>query len=123
MKVQNIAKLGFEDFPGAPTFFKKFIDYFATVFDAVVSPLRNNLTVADNFKVQVIDYVFTNDVEVAFLNQLGQKPVGVWPVYAENQMVTGWKLGYNQKNEILVTIRFAAGGTTQAKTKVYILGG
>lgn len=122
MKVSAINKLSREDYPDAPNWFARVLDVLNNFMDQVLLALRGKLTFRDNLLNQVIDFEFTHGVQVPFLNQLGQKPEGIIPIVAQGQIISGHGMDYNQKNEILITINFAAGGTTKARCVVFVLG-
>ncbi len=122
MKISAINKLSREDYPDAPNWFSRVLDVLNNFMDQTLLAFRGKLTLRDNFLTQAIDYEFTNGVQVPFLNQLSQKPEGIIPIVAQGQVISGYGMDYNQKSEILITINFAAGGTTKAKCIVYVLG-
>jgi hypothetical protein len=124
MKFENFARQSSNNFPDDTKGFKgAFLDYLNNILASVFVGLGGRLTFLDNFYCQEIKYKFTHGVEVAFKNSKSKRPIGILPVIAENQMITGYQMGYNQKNEILITLEFKAGAGTQADCTVYVLGG
>ncbi len=119
MKFSFISKITREDFHGIPD---KLVTYLNSLAGEIGIGLRGALTFRDNILGSVIEYKFTHGVEVAIQNPLNSRPDGLQLVWTENKNRADIVWDFNQKNEVLITVNFAAGAGTSASCRIYVWG-
>jgi len=123
MKFSSINKLSKEDFADSPEWFTRFLDTFNIFLDETLLALRGQFSLLENALVQVIEFPFTHNVASSFQNKIKGKPKGIIPIFAQDNMIVGYSYSYTQKNELSITLKFDAAGTTQANCIVLVVGG
>lgn len=123
MKFSSINKLSREDFADAPEWFTRFLDTFNTFLDETLLAMRGQLSLLENTFSQVVETTFTHDVALDVQNKLKVKPRGIIPLFAQDNMITGFSYVYTQKNELSIKLKFDAGAGTSANCLILVVGG
>lgn len=123
MKATPVSRLSYDDISDAPRggYVWRIVDFLNSAFDNIIQILRNNVTISDNIYSQTIEYEFEHDKQVVFKNKLRTRPYAIFAGWCEGEYPR-ISTGFNQNNEILLTVRFDGGATTKKVVRIIVFG-
>lgn len=127
MKIDAISTIRLDDLKNAggdiPPWLDTLVYQLNKVFETVGRAVQGNLTFADNVLCKVKSYTFTHGTELSINPQTNIKVLGVLPIDANGQQISGFGWTRKTNGNVGVTFNFAAGAGTKSTCTVLILLG
>lgn len=125
MKLGTVKTISREDIGSeAPGWVDKLLSPLNQFLEQSYRALSNNLTFTDNFRGKVAAYKLKHATALEINHALTSRVVGVLPLAASGQMITGFKWDYSSAGEkVTVMAEFKAAGSTEAEVRLLFVTG